>query len=177
MNKPKKLIRLFVTVLFSLSLTLVSFADNQVMEGIQMQKKYSSLLGDDELSSRDIYQRYGRGEIFSTGISEIRNGQDGKIYISIETYAHKGVDKIQHAITLEKWNEKTQDWEQVGYWSYKKTKEEEGGNGLLIFSTDLTLTGYQVNRYYRVRGMHFVELDGEIETGTTETKGVLITKN
>lgn len=177
MYKLKKWMQLIVTMSLTLSFVFASFADIRTVECVQVSNNFRELSGENELSSQDIYQRYGRGEIFSTGISEIRNGKDGKIYVSIETYAHKGVDKIQHAITLEQWNEKTQDWEQVGYWSYKKTKEEEGGNGLLVFSTDLTLTGYQMNRYYRVLGMHLVELNGEIETGSTQTHGVLITKN
>lgn len=175
MIKVKKWFGLVFTMLFSLSLTFASIANTWA--GGNTEGSNGILLGSGELSSQDIYQRYGRGEIFSTGISEIRNGQDGKIYVNIETYAHKGVDKIQHAIALEQWNEKTQDWEQVGYWSYKRTKEDEGGNSLLVFSTDLTLTGYQVNRYYRVCGIHLVELNGEVETGATETNGVLITKN
>lgn len=175
MIKIKKWSRLVFTVLFSLLLTFASIANTWVAGNTEGNNDI--ILGRDELISRDIYQRYGRGEIFSTGISEIRNGEDGKIYINIETYAHKGVDKIQHAIALEQWNEKTQDWEQVGYWSYKRTKEDEGGNSLLIFSTDITLTGYQVNCYYRVCGMHLVELNGESETGSTQTHGVYITKN
>lgn len=173
----KKWLHTVLTVSMSLLLVFHSFASTPTRNNIQKNQSNGILLTEGELSSKDTYQRYGRGEIFSTAIAEITNGKDGKIYVNIETYAHKGVDRIHHAFALDQWNEKTQDWDQVGFWNFEKTKEEEGGNSLFLLSTSITLSGYPMNMYYRVRGMHAVELNGEVETAATETHGVLITKN
>ena len=124
----------------------------------------------------DRIQSQIRGEYISTGILEIKNQKNGNIYISVDTLAHLNVDRIRHTVFLDRWNEKTEAWDQIDSWTFEKTKEEEGGE-LSMMTDSFTITGLPVNRYYRARGLHMVEIGDEIEGCATETHGVLITKD
>lgn len=137
----------------------------------------SILLDPNIQTSRDTINRYGRGEILSEGSVEIVNKKDGEIYVNVYTLAHKDVDRIRHVFYLDQWDESRQDWVQVDFMDFARTKEDEEDGTLSHFMTSITITGYPVNRYYRVRGMHLVELNGDIETCSTQTHGVYITKN
>lgn len=127
-------------------------------------------------SSKGIYRNNARGEFLAEGAVEITNRQDGNIYANIYTMAYRNVDRIFHTVSLDQLNERTGAWEQLGSWDFEMTKEEKP-NGLSMLSTSFTLTGYEVNKTYRLRGLHGVEYNDEIEACATETKGVLITNN
>lgn len=134
----------------------------------------SILLTNNEMSSKDTIQFNARGEILSEGSVEIANRGDGTIYISIDTSAHRNVDRIFHTVFLDQWDDSRQDWKQVDYFEFEATKAENPNLSLLINS--FTVSGYPANKYYRVRGLHAVELGDDIEGCATETDGVLITK-
>lgn len=170
----KKIIRLFVS-LFIISLLMANtvFAYEWTWENAQ---RTCNLLNKSIDSAIDRYSGYRRGEILSEGAIEIVNNQNGEIYVNISTLAHKNVDRIRHAFYLDQWDESEQDWVQVDFLNFVRTKEEENGE-LSYLMHSITITGYPVNRYYRVRGMHLVELNGDIETCSTQTHGVYITKN
>lgn len=171
--KIKKILSLVIA--FSIFLSIPAFAGELTWENLPGHHNQSILLEHGEITSKDTVNRYGRGEIISTGITEITNEQNGNMRVWIGTYAHKNVDRIHHAVSLDQWDESKEDWVQVGFWEFEKTKEEANGK-LSSFSTDFTLTGYEVNKYYRVRGIHVVELGDEMEGCATETDGVKLTK-
>ena len=171
--KFKKII--CITLVFSVLMSMSAFANNLVWENLPGHHNQSVLLGDGETTSQDVVVRNARGEIISTGVTEITNMQNGELRVRIRTYAHNVVDRIYHAATLDQWDEDRQDWIQIETWEFDKTNEEAGGN-LASFSTSFTLTGYEVNKYYRVRGIHVVELGDEMEGCATETDGVKLTK-
>lgn len=130
----------------------------------------------DANSSKGVYCNNARGEFLAEGAVEITNRQDGNIYVNIYTMAYRNVDRIFHTVTLDQLNERTGAWVQVDSWDFEMTKEEEP-SGLSMLSTSFTLTGYEVNKTYRLRGLHGVEYNDEIEGCATETDGVLITNN
>lgn len=165
----------FVTI-FTILMTMSAFANDFSWENLPGHHNQSVLLDQNELTAKDVVYRNGRGEIISTGMTEITNEQNGDIHVWIGTYAHKNVDRIHHAVSLDKWNETKQDWVQVGFWEFDKTKEEADGE-LTSFATGFTLSGYEINKYYRLRGIHVVELGDEMEGCATETNGVKLTKN
>lgn len=174
----KKKARIFFTALFfCIMLTGSALGSEWTWENISGHHVNSILLDKDIKSSEDTINRYRRGEILSEGAVEIVNEQNGEIYINIHTLAHKDVDRIRHVVFLDQWDESREDWVQVDYLDYARTKEEEADGTLSYLMHSITITGYPVNRYYRVRGMHLVELNGDIETCSTQTHGVLITKN
>ncbi|MEY8394678.1 DUF6147 family protein [Lachnospiraceae bacterium 45-P1] len=166
---------LCLVVVFSMLMSMAAFANDLTWENLPGHHDQSILLGPEELTSQDIVYRNARGEIISHGLTEITNEKNGELYVRIATYAHKNVDKIHHAVILDQWDDSQQEWVQIDFWEFDKTIEE--GNGkLTMFSTSFRLTGYEVNKYYRVRGIHVVELGDEMEGCATETDGVKLTK-
>lgn len=175
MKKVAKVI--FVSLIFCLMLAGSVLGNEWTWENSPGHHGSSMFLDRSIKSSKDTINRYGKGEILSEGTVEIVNEQDGQIYINIHTLAHKDVDRIRHVIFLDQWDESRNDWAQVDYLDYSRTKEEEADGKLSYLMHSITITGYPVNKYYRVRGMHLVEFNGDIETCSTVTHGVLITKN
>lgn len=165
-----------IALVFSVLMSIPTFANELTWDNLPGHHNQSVLLSDGETTSQDTVTRNARGEIISTGVTEITNMQNGELEVHIRTYAHNSVDRIHHAASVDQWSEDRQDWVQVGFWEFDKTKEEANGN-LTSFSTSFTLTGYEVNKYYRVRGIHVVELGDEMEGCATETDGVKLTKN
>lgn len=163
MKKAKRVILLVMAMV--ICMTQVTFA------AIGTTNVYT-----DVNSSKGVYRNNARGEFLAEGMVEISNRQDGNIYVNIYTMAYRNVDRIFHTVTLDQLNERTGDWVQIDSWDFERTKEEEP-SGLSMFSTSFTLTGYEVNKTYRLRGLHGVEYNDEIEGCATETQGVLITNN
>lgn len=168
---------LIVSIILSLLLSGSILGNERGRESSWGNHEASKLLDKSIKSFKDIINRYGRGEILSEGSVEIVNEQNGEIYIGMYTLAHKNVDFIQHTYFLDQWDESRQDWIQIDSMKFTRTKEEEIDGTLSYLMTSDTISGYPVNRYYRVRGMHLVELNGDIEMCSTQTHGVLITKN
>ena len=164
-----------VAMLFCLLMTCTAWANVPSWESVPGHHGTSVLLDEDTTSSRDSYQQYGRGEFLSTGSVEIVNRGNGEIYICVDTFAYRTVDRILHQVFLEYWDEDFEDWVQVGNWFFQQTKEETPDGELGYLTTTLTLTGYPTGLYYRVRGLHGVEFNGEVEACSTRTDGVLIT--
>ena len=164
---------LILTLTFIFCSCMSVFADELTCENVPGHHNQSILLPKDVNSSKDTVVRYGRGEILAGGSVEIVNKKDGRIYISVDTLAHKRVDRIYHKVFLERWNESEQEWEQLETFEFSKTKAQDSNLSLLINS--FSVGGYPVNRYYRVRGLHMVELNDWAEGCATETHGVLIT--
>ena len=48
---------------------------------------------------------------------------------------------------------------------------------LTYLSNGFTISGLVTNQYYRVRGLHAVELNDDIEANATETDGILLTNS
>ncbi len=166
---------LFLVTLFVVMFSMTAFANEVTWENVPGHHNQSVLLNESELASKDIVQRYARGEILSLGSSEVVNLQNGKIYVRVETYAHRSVDRIFHTFFLDSWDDDLDDWVQEDYWDFEQVKENVEGNELHFFGTEVTLSGYETNKYYRVRALHGVELNDEIEACASETNGVYIT--
>lgn len=115
-----------------------------------------------------------RGNIISTGIVEIHDNEDGTLYLCIETYAHKNVDRIAQNLYLEQWDDNQNDWVQIEDWEFETTKSENGGE-LYSYTVELEVDGCTVNREYRARGLHLVRLGSQTETLSTWTDGVRLT--
>lgn len=165
-----------LTVLCCMLMSNSVLANQLNWEAIPGNHDESILLSESETVAVDSVHRYGRGEFLAEGSVQIVNEQNGDIYISVDTFAYVNVDKIFHTVFLEYWDENENDWIQVNYWDFEKTKEEAGGE-LYRLSTNFTLTGYETGLYYRVRGLHGIELNDEVEACATRTNGVLITDN
>ena len=133
----------------------------------------STVLTNGERTSTNITDNITRGKVFSTGMLEITNQQDGTLHISVDTYAHVVVDKIYQTVFLEVWDEKKEDWVNVNHWDFVKSIEEEPR--LSSYDVGFTVSGCEVNKYYRARAMHLVEWGDNMEGKATQTDGVLLT--
>lgn len=171
----KKLFSMLMLLSILLITTSTAYASDLTWETAPGHHNQSVLLDQSVDSSKDTVQRYARGEYLSAGTLEIVNQSNGSIYICVETYAHVNVDRICHSVFLDQWDEDDEDWVQVDYWEFERTKEEEENGELSFVQNTLLVSGCPVNKYYRVRGLHMVELGDEIEGCATETNGVLIT--
>ena len=163
-----------ITVMLTLLMLTTAWASDLTWDTTPGHHNQSILLSSEVASSKDSIYQYGRGEYLAEGSVEIINHGNGEIYIVADTFAYVYADRILHHIFLDYWNEDREDWVQVGYWEFEKTSEE--ANGMLAnLTTSLTLTGYETGLYYRVRGLHGVEYQDELEACATESDGVLIT--
>lgn len=166
-----------LVMVISLLMTMPVFAATITWEDAPGHHNQSVLLPETETSASDSINGYARGTLLSTSTTEITNEQDGTLYIEISTYANRYVDKIYHTVFLDRWDADKNDWVLVDYWEFEKNKSEVTGGKLSSFSSSFTVSGCQVNKYYRVRGLHAVEYNGSIESASTETNGVKLTKN
>lgn len=171
----KKTRRIIIATILLLCISMKAFAADYNWNAMPGHHHESILLDDNISSSKDTYRNNARGEILSEGSVEIANKRNGTIYISIDTSAHRNVDCIFHTVFLDQWDDNLKAWRQVDYFEFEAVKDEK--NNLNILINSFTVSGYPVNKYYRVRGLHGVELGDEMEGCATETHGVLITNN
>ena len=81
---------------------------------------------------------------------------------------------IYQSVFLDQWDEASQEWEEIDYWEFEK---EKGSNtSFTRWSKSFTVSGCTVNEYYRARGLHSVELNGESEGCSSKTSGIKLTK-
>ena len=172
-----KCLKRILIISFALCLTMFNYAYANQWDWNSAAGKHnqSLLLVNGELASSDSYYRYGRGDYLAEGSVQITNNQDGTLGISAQTLAHRNVDRIIHSIFIDVWDAERNDWVNLDYWDFEKTKEEQSNGELYMLLTSFTLSGYEVNRYYRLRGLHGVELYDELEACATETDGVKLT--
>ena len=133
----------------------------------------SQLLDETHVNSDSITPNSARGIVFSAGMLEIANNQDGTLHISVDTLAHSVVDKIYQTVFLDMWDEEEKTWIQVGDWDFEKSIEED--EELTSYHVGFTVSGCEVNRYYRARALHFVQWGDDMEGKSTQTNGVLLT--
>lgn len=170
----KKATKLFILInLLVLMMTNVAFGNQWSWESAEGHHNQSVLL--EGTTSSDRIHRYGRGDYLADAEIQIVNNQDGRLRVDISTFAHVNVDKIMHTVFIDVWDEDEEDWINLNYWDFEITKEEVENNELHMFNTSFFLSGYEVGRYYRLRGLHGVELYDELEACATETHGVLLT--
>jgi len=173
MRKLKKISAL--VIILSLLLSFHGYAYSLEWEDVPGNHGESSLLSLGEICARDEYRTIARGDFLSGGATDISNKQDGTLLIGIDTYAHRNVDRIFHTVFLDQWDEDEEDWYQVNSWNFVKSKNEVANGDLSMLLTSFTVSGYEVGKYYRVRGLHGVEYNDEVEATATETNGVLLT--
>lgn len=173
MSKIRKVLVAVIGLCVFFSFT--GYASTVTWESAPGNHGNSILLSENDIMARDEYRTVARGNFLSAGVSEIINEQNGNMRINIDTYAHHDVDRIFHTVFLDQWDEEDQDWYQVNSWNFAETKEDTEDGKLSDLLTTITVSGYETNRYYRVRGLHAAEYNGEVEACATETHGVLIT--
>lgn len=116
-----------------------------------------------------------RGDIISTGIVSIVDKGEGKVALTVETWAHVPCDRICNGISFQKWNKTTEDWEELFFYEFEALKEDNPEEDLVILINGVDVENVQSGTY-RARGFHAVYLGTEYEGYTSKTQGIQITK-
>ena len=164
-----------LVLVFTMLVSQTAYANEISWNQSLCSHKDSQLLNENVSLAEDAVFETTRGKVFSTGILKISNEQNGNLFISVETVAHKNIDKIYQTVFLDEWDENREDWVQIQNWEFERTKEEEESGELSSFYVEITVSGCELNHYYRARAMHLVEWDDYLEGKATETNGVLLT--
>lgn len=146
---------------------------NVSWEQLPGKHNQSILLANEQNTSIDKTNNIMRGKILSSGMIEISNQQDGTLHIAVDTYAHTIVDKIYQTVFLDVWDDAKNNWVKVNHWDFERSIDEEAD--LSSYHVGFTVTGCEVNRYYRARAMHLVQIGDDMEGKSTSTNGVLLT--
>ena len=163
-----------VALIFTLMTCGTAFAGlKDVRNSLLTTYTQSRLLADTCVNDGDITPNSARGIVFSAGMLELVNKQDGTLHISVDTFAHSVVDDIYQSVFLEMWDESKEKWVQVGHWEFEKTIKED--ENLTSYHVGFTVSGCEVNRYYRARAIHLVQWGDDAEGKSTQTDGVLLT--
>lgn len=120
-------------------------------------------------------QGQARGSVISTGLLDISNKGKGKVSLTIETLAHVRCDKICNALTLQKWNDSIEDWEQVLHYDFEALQEDNPDEDLVSLINGVDVENLQPGTY-RARGLHAVYLGETFESFSSKTNGIQITK-
>lgn len=171
MKKVRKV--LAVIIILSFVFSIKGLAGERNLGDLPGRYNQSVLLDQSIKSAKDIFRGLLKGEILSMGMIEIVNKQNGDILIQVDTFAHRDVDKILHTVFLEYWDKGKNEWVQVDHWNFSEERGDR--DSFTMLSTSFTVNGYPLERFYRVRGLHMVQLGEETEGCYTETDGILIT--
>lgn len=174
----KKIKKIFgMAAMITMLASNIVYAQNPVLEEIAISdyQSESVLLPSNVLESQNDGYAERRGVILSTAMLTITNQQDGTLYVTVNTVAHRNVDKIYQTVFLDEWNEEDEDWVKVGYWEFERSKEEEEDGNLSSYHVGFTVQNATLNKYYRARAIHLVELGDDLEGKSTQTNGVLLT--
>ena len=173
MKRVKRLMS--IMMLITLLTSKVVYASEPDWMSLPGHHNQSILLKNGELESKDTVDSVTRGRYLSTALLEIENEQDGTLHVGVDTITHVYVDRIYQVVFLDVWDDSEEDWKQVGSWTFERLKEEEEDGKLSSNYVGFTVTGCTVNRYYRARAMHLVQIGDDMEGKATETNGVLLT--
>ena len=114
---------MILVMVISFLMTMPAFAAEITWENVQGHHNQIQLLAEEVTTATDSMYGYARGDILSTSTTEITNEQDGTLFVRITTYAHTYVDRIHHAMYLDQWDAGNNQWVQIYYWDFEKTKE------------------------------------------------------
>ena len=153
-----------------------TFASSRRPNIVHVPPTDTELLPPEKTYSKDTTQALQRGALLSTCILNISNAGGGEIGILADTMCHVDVDGIYVTIYLDRYNEKTDKWENQKVYSYDFLPEETPAGKLHAVLLSFHETDQPAGYYYRLWAYHEVEKDGRWEIMKTGTDGVMITK-
>lgn len=147
------------------------------VHGVNAEKsanERSILLEEKGYSSITAYGE-PRGSIISAATISITNEGYGKAEILIETLAQKKSDEIRHVAILEK-EESDGSWTEIARYDFDAVKEDFENQDLSGLTNQFIVSNLETECYYRVRGIHYVWLDGKSQAFSTQTEALLLKK-
>ena len=163
-------------MIIAASMMQVYAADTQYINGVSVEEAdYSNACLLNENVSEGIARGIEpRGSIIDTALTRISNLGKGDIGILIQTVAHVECDKIKNIAVLQR--EEDGKWVEVSRYIYDASKEDFPTEDLSGMSNDFTVKNQKTGYYYRVVGVHYVEVNGKGQSFMTKTEGIKITE-
>lgn len=172
--KNKKIKLILVAVIMMLFNTISAYAsDVFYWNGIEIREEKDELVILPENVTRSEGQT--RGDVISTGFINITKEGDRKVGLTIETIAHVRCDRICNDLSLQKWNESTEEWENIVHYEFEALQEDNPDEDLIYLINGVDVENLQPGTY-RARGIHAVYLGDVYEGYISKTKGIQITK-
>lgn len=173
-KKNEKIILVLIIVIMMLINVIPANASNVFYwNGIEIKEEEDELVILPENVTRS--QGQTRGDVISTGFINISKEGDRKVGMTIETIAHIRCDRICNDLALQKWNESTEEWENIVQYEFEALQEDNPDEDLIYLINGVDVENLQPGTY-RARGIHAVYLGEKYEGYTSKTKGIQITK-
>lgn len=153
---------------------LASFSVQAAMSDSEDAPEEIVLLSENITRDKDIVNGE-RGSVVAGVSSEIINESGGNIGFIIQTLCHVECDKIINTAILERYDESRNKWTEVSRYQFT-AKKADFPSGLAELSNSMTIKNQKTGRYYRIRGIHHVEAEGQILNYSSLTDGLLITE-
>lgn len=164
-------------ILISAFYSLPVFAEVIYWEGLTIEIPEE----DSELCPVGVQRSRGVGastradgfQLLFFGTCEMTN-QGGKVGILLETIAQVPCDRIKHVVYVQMKNEEETDWNTVAVYEFEDVKENHEDQILTQLLNTLILEVHENKRYYRLKGIHAVWLNGKGEGKGSYTRGMLL---
>lgn len=161
MNRRKKNF-IILCGLFTVLLTspVLGKANKRIVEEDTVQCAETFVTEPDAAQSARNHQDPKR-QLIAAGYVQISNESPrGVLGVYAETLCHTYVDKIAMRIYLDilvpATDEEEEDWYTVTYYDYNWTREDAPDKELYAVSVSFDLCGLEQERYYRLRGAHYI---------------------
>lgn len=128
-------------------------------------KPERSLLDDVSTVSDTVYTRV-RNAHLNYGSIELIKVSPTRARILATTQAHHACPELWLDIYLDRYDTKTNTWNQIRYWEYSTTDSQHLTKAMEV----IVLSGY----YYSIRGYHSCRHGNVMETAETVTDGLYI---
>lgn len=165
---------LFITIIMIILNIVPVYASNVFYwNGMEIQEYGDESIILSENATRSAGQ--ARGEVISTGLIEISNEGKGKVGLTIETLAHVRCDRICNTLILQRWDESSEEWNEVSSFDFEALQENQPDKDLIYLINGVDIENLKPGTY-RARGLHAVYLGDMYESFSSKTNGIQVTK-
>lgn len=169
----KKIWKKIVVCVSALTI-LLSFSAQASVTAADSEPEEIVFLSEDIRRNKDVVNGE-RGSIVGGVSSEIINESGGNIGFIIQTLCYVECDKISNTAILERYDESNDRWTEIVRYQFN-AKKADFPSGLSALTNSMTIKNQKTGRYYRIRGIHHVEAQGQILNYSSLTDGLLITE-
>lgn len=161
----KRLLATICTFIIMISMFMITIVNTMASNNVKIDGSY--LTHQDYAVDRVYKGVQTRGTHLMDGESSITKAGKGRIYVYTGTTANHDVDYLSATIYVEKYNVKTNSWNQIDFWQV----EDKNTYFVSTSKTMIVDRGY----YYRVRGDHVAGMKGSpYDYASTITGGIWI---
>lgn len=173
MRKIRRIIS--IALAFSCLCSIPSMASTNRWGDVNVQQGGRNFGVDGQSYSSDTQTSATRGNILSSCTLTISNAGGGAIGIYADTRAHVPLDWGFLTVYLDKWSEEKQAWQMQKMYEMEEFASDDPEEWLTTMTMAFEETNYPPGNYYRLRGIHEVEKDGQYAVMNTRTEGIMIT--